>query len=430
MSPTRAEEKRDCPPDDSDSEDISRNLDSTARIRALTFSSSPPQRQHRSGRQFKRTDDSTQESLDFCTQRCLLSLKTGDWLDENCPNVDRHRNANSKHHQIHVSDFLRLLKWQLDNDLDHYCTPCGESGIRGFPFKISLMPFGYTILGKGTTDRRWPIVRQEENVYQVLRSVQGSAVPVFLGTIDIEWIYFHEGFRITHFLILSWGGDQFNPLCCEEERWNEYQRTKEDIRRLGVRHGDLHESNILWNTELGRVQFIDFHKAELSWTKKRKRDATNSSRPRRKFLHLRERNLELPSRHNEREHSIVLRGHHFLRLPAAGRAPFKVTLTEYGYTFVANGVQKANERDLAHEINMYSYISPLQERNIPVYLGRIAVTRPYSLVIISNDGLCGNDIKLEDSCCQCVLLKASGRVIPTNKGSSTGFSTWKVLSFS
>ncbi|KAJ9369574.1 hypothetical protein DTO282E5_5703 [Paecilomyces variotii] len=280
----RPVEKGDCPPDDSDSEDISRNPDSTARKRALTFSSSPPQRQHRSGWQFKRTDDSMQESLDFCTQRCLLSLKTGDWLDENCPNVDRHRKANSKRHQIHVSDFLRLLKCQLDNDLDHYCAPFGESGISGFPFKISLMPFGYTIVGKGTTDRRWPVVRQEENVYQILHSVQGSAVPVFLGTIDIDWIYFYGGVRITHFLILSWGGYPFNPRFCEEERRNEYQRTKKDIRRLGVIHGDLHESNILWNTELGRVQLIDFHKAKLSPSNKRKQDSLNLSRPRKRIF--------------------------------------------------------------------------------------------------------------------------------------------------
>lgn len=59
---------------------------------------------------------------------------------------------------------------------------------------------------------------------------------------------------------------------------------------------------------------------------------------------------------------------------------FKVTLTEYGYTFVTKGVQKAIERDLAHEINVYSHLSPLQGSDIPVYLGRIVLTRPYPLV--------------------------------------------------
>ncbi|EED20957.1 conserved hypothetical protein [Talaromyces stipitatus ATCC 10500] len=59
---------------------------------------------------------------------------------------------------------------------------------------------------------------------------------------------------------------------------------------------------------------------------------------------------------------------------------FKVTLTEYGYTFVAKGVQKANERDLAHEMKVYSHLVPLQGKNIPVCLGSIALTRPYPLV--------------------------------------------------
>ncbi|KUL82105.1 hypothetical protein ZTR_10068 [Talaromyces verruculosus] len=59
---------------------------------------------------------------------------------------------------------------------------------------------------------------------------------------------------------------------------------------------------------------------------------------------------------------------------------FKVTLTKYGYTFVAKGVQKANERDLAHEMKVYSRLAPLQGRDIPVCLGSISLTRPYPLV--------------------------------------------------
>lgn len=59
---------------------------------------------------------------------------------------------------------------------------------------------------------------------------------------------------------------------------------------------------------------------------------------------------------------------------------FKVTLIEHGYTFAAKGVQKANERELDHEVNVYSHLSSLQGRDIPVYLGRIALTRPYPLV--------------------------------------------------
>ncbi|OKL55232.1 hypothetical protein UA08_09503 [Talaromyces atroroseus] len=181
----RPEENQVSCPDDSDSEDSPQHHESTARKRALTFSSSPPQRQHRSGQKYKRTNQSTQESMDFCTQHCLLSLKNRGLLDENCPNVDRHRKACNKYHQICLSRFLYLLKQQLDNDLDHYCAPCGQSGTHAVPFKITLMPYGYTILGKGTTDSLWPAVRREEDIYQVL----GSPTFSFYLGVAVSLIY-------------------------------------------------------------------------------------------------------------------------------------------------------------------------------------------------------------------------------------------------
>jgi hypothetical protein len=268
--------------DEPDSDDAPQNPNLKGRKRALTFSS-PPQRQHRSGRPYRGDDRSSQKSMDFCTQGCLLSLKKGGQLDEDCPNVARHRNADFKCHPIHFTEFSRLLKQQLDNDLDHFCTPCGEPGICGAPFKITLMPFGYTVLGKGTTERRWPVVRREKEVYQVLHSIQGSAIPVLLGTVDIKWNYFYRRAKITHFLVLSWAGYAFDLRDCDKLQWNEYQRTKKEIQVLGVVHGDLNTSNILWNRELNRVQFIDFHKATLSAAKKRKRDASNSPPNRKKI---------------------------------------------------------------------------------------------------------------------------------------------------
>lgn len=59
---------------------------------------------------------------------------------------------------------------------------------------------------------------------------------------------------------------------------------------------------------------------------------------------------------------------------------FKITLNRYGYTFVAKGVQKANEDDLDHEVNVYSHLSHLQGIVVPVCLGEITLVRPYPLV--------------------------------------------------
>lgn len=278
------------PTNDSDSDDASVHNASGARKRALSdFSSSPPQeRPSGSGRQYKRTGRAAPaESLDYCTQRCLLGLQTQGQLDEDCPNVVRHRTSpKGDRHQIDTIDLTRLLKQQLDADLDHYCTPCGPSGIRGAPFKLSPMPYGYTFIGKGTTDRGWEEVRREAEVYRVLQPVQGSAVPVFLGTVDLNKIYFlHGGARIKHFLLLSWGGKQANLVKDERVLWVEIQRTTRELHRLGVHHGDLHRSNVLWNSQLGRVQLIDFHKSKLLRSKpraKRKRTVIDDISPRKR----------------------------------------------------------------------------------------------------------------------------------------------------
>ncbi|KAK9326726.1 hypothetical protein V1520DRAFT_350694 [Lipomyces starkeyi] len=122
-------------------------------------------------------------------------------------------------------DVVRLIKQQLAKDLDNYCTPLGMWGIRGALFKLTLFSYGYTFVGKGTTDRLWTDVRAEADVYRALQKAQGSAVPVFLGTIDLKMTYFLEGGAcIKHMLLMSWG----------DELWEEIRRSEHEIRELGV----------------------------------------------------------------------------------------------------------------------------------------------------------------------------------------------------
>ncbi|KAK9242830.1 hypothetical protein V1506DRAFT_448475, partial [Lipomyces tetrasporus] len=80
-------------------------------------------------------------------------------------------------------------------------------GICGAPFKLTLSSHGYTFVCKGTTDLGWKEVRREPDVYRALRRAQGSAVPVFLETVDLEMAYFLQGGAdIEHMLLMSWGG--------------------------------------------------------------------------------------------------------------------------------------------------------------------------------------------------------------------------------
>ncbi|KAL4931879.1 uncharacterized protein BDV17DRAFT_279971 [Aspergillus undulatus] len=200
----------------------------------------------------------------FCTQRCLLGLQSGGVLDACCPNVMLHRRSkDSPQHPITSDELVRLLNAQLDEDIDR-CTPLSGCGSYGAPFKLTCVEYGYTVIGKGTTSGLWKEVSREAEVYQILRKAQGSAVPVFLGTIDLAKIYFlHGAGEIRHMLVMGWGGE--NTASMELTPWlhREIRRSNKEIKALGIIHEDLRRDNVLWNKELGRALIIDFHRYTL-----------------------------------------------------------------------------------------------------------------------------------------------------------------------
>ena len=173
------------------------------------------------------------------------------------------------------------LKQQLDENIDRDCTPLGGCGATGAPFKVTCTAYGYTMVGKGTTSYLWDIVSREAEVYRFLRQVQGSAVPVFLGVVNLAKFYFlHGAGEIRHMLIMAWGGEAIHEKERDPIVSREIARSVHEIRSLGVLHGDLRSENILWNTELGRAMVIDFHRSKLihQATKKRKRSDAKSPR--------------------------------------------------------------------------------------------------------------------------------------------------------
>ena len=218
-----------------------------------------------------------QHNARFCTQRCLLGLQRGDLLDDACPNVVLHRQSgDSGRHTIDSTSLLQLMKQQLDDNVDRNCTPMGGCGASGAPFRVTCNTYGYTVVGKGTTSYLWNELLREAEVYHVLRQAQGSAVPVFLGAIDMAKTYFlHGAGAIQHMLLMGWGGDPSS--CIDMPSWFTQEKLKHEIRRsikeisfLGILHLDLRPDNILWNAELGRALIIDFHRAKLDTGLKRK----------------------------------------------------------------------------------------------------------------------------------------------------------------
>ncbi|CAG7934244.1 unnamed protein product [Penicillium olsonii] len=239
--------------------------------RKRTFSQVPssPSAQ-RVARQRETIDDrgpdsqSRQRDAQFCTQRCLLGLQTGDLLDNCCPNVMLHRQSNDNpQHPITSDDLVRSLKAQLDENIDR-CTPLGGCGAYGAPFKLTCITYGYTVIGKGTTSALWKEVSREAEVYRILQKAQGSAVPVFLGTIDLAKIYFlHGAGEIRHMLVMGWGGKSTASMELTPQHLQGIHQSNKEIRALGIIHKDLRRDNVLWNEQLGRAMIIDFHRSTL-----------------------------------------------------------------------------------------------------------------------------------------------------------------------
>jgi hypothetical protein len=143
----------------------------------------------------------------YCTQKCLLGMVRGSFLDKHCPNVLLHPNT-CKRHAVNCSKFLSLVQKQLAEDLDHNCEPSGLQGARGALFRITLASHGYVFVGKGIVKAFVPDLKHEGQIHQRLERIQGKAVPVFLGNINLlEWYYLDVGVRIMHMILMSWGGE-------------------------------------------------------------------------------------------------------------------------------------------------------------------------------------------------------------------------------
>ncbi|KAK2005269.1 hypothetical protein LZ32DRAFT_633654 [Colletotrichum eremochloae] len=125
---------------------------------------------------------------------------------------DRHSpGCSDSRHLINQAGFVKLLREQLERTLDDSITPLGQGGARGVLFKMSLLAYGYTF-----------DLEYEAEVYERLRPIQGTHVPVFLGAIDLWSLnriyYFNHCVYVVHMIFLLWGGHDLSEIKCVDGR--------------------------------------------------------------------------------------------------------------------------------------------------------------------------------------------------------------------
>jgi hypothetical protein len=148
--------------------------------------------------------EATRREIDNTAPKTAFWVWCEDYALMNSPNMSLHR-RNDSHHQIGLEIFTELVQAKLKNNWDNDCKPLGLQGARGALFKLALPSHGYTFVGKGTVKHYIPALLHDGRVYDRLKDVQGTAVPVYLGNIDLLPGYHLDlDVDIKHFLLLSY----------------------------------------------------------------------------------------------------------------------------------------------------------------------------------------------------------------------------------
>ncbi|KAF2863423.1 hypothetical protein K470DRAFT_255125 [Piedraia hortae CBS 480.64] len=202
----------------------------------------------------------------FCSMICLLNLKRGFGLDERCPNYRQHlKHSTDNKHPAGIDGVVEQLSKTMTFE-DFGPIVGSECGTTGTPFWIRCPTYGYVFIGKGASTWSWPEVLDERKFYNHLNDVQGTLVPVFVGTMYLnpgQRYFLHGVGEISRFLLLAWGGRELT-----REEWYGSKRKKvkyatQIMEAYGIEHNSLKCSNALWNDELKKVLLIDFHRSEM-----------------------------------------------------------------------------------------------------------------------------------------------------------------------
>lgn len=195
----------------------------------------------------------------YCTQACLLKFVRKGPLDESCPNVNAHRIGDSNHHALKSKHIAKLVIRQIAVNPENGCQPLNKQGARCALFKIVLKSYDYTFVAKETVPAYVPHLKHESSIYRRLAQIQGTSIPVYLGSVSMIRPYFLDvGVRIIHMLLMSWRGEEVDSEhLSDSQRFSFYKAIGDavnELRQHGVEHRDTQEPNVLWNDESANVR--------------------------------------------------------------------------------------------------------------------------------------------------------------------------------
>ncbi|KAH0425469.1 hypothetical protein CcaCcLH18_10928 [Colletotrichum camelliae] len=153
--------------------------------------------------------------MPYCTQKCLLGLVRGGALDQECPNELLHRNRPNHARRHNRSNGRADARHPINQR---------QGGMRGVLFKISLLAFSYTFVGKGTVQAFIKDLKRKAAIYKHLQPIQ-DARDCYLKEMAI--------------------------------------RSLRAIHGQGVAHRDIQKENMLFNEGVNGVMLVDFERAQV-----------------------------------------------------------------------------------------------------------------------------------------------------------------------
>ncbi len=151
-------------------------------------------------------------------------------------------------------DIIGRLRYQLTTDLVTNVTDLRLQGSRGVLFKLTDALLGYTVVAKATIRGCVEQLTHEVEVYNHLKPLQGTSVPVCLGLMELIEVFVHGiGRHLSHMMLVSYGGTSLQPLqnkmgpkmilVVGEGLTEKVERATRALRKMGVFHKDLEPRN-------------------------------------------------------------------------------------------------------------------------------------------------------------------------------------------